>query len=301
MRPDGGVHAGVSGPVLCPVCGSGNLGELYPDTLGTDLPSFDYAFTPAHGRTYRIVRCRDCTHAFSVVPCRDLWKSYEIVVDSAYIERQRERVFTFAGIVDHLGRYLPEGKLLDVGCATGDFLDAARERYAVEGLELSGWSAEIARSRGFHVHRCRLQELPGEAMYDIITLWGVIEHFESPVEELREIRRLLKPGGLVALWTGDSASWLARLLGRKWWYIQGQHIQLFSRRSLMFLFAEAGFKLVNLTRYPLRTNLHFLSLSLGRYRFLGNLGKVILDNRYLAEVTVTLRLPGEMFVIFRKT
>jgi SAM-dependent methyltransferase len=287
-------------PILCPVCGSANLRDLYPDTLGKELPSFDYAFTPHHGKTYRILRCRDCTHAFGVVPHENLWKKYESVIDSAYIDRQEERYLTFSLVLDQLKRYLSSGRLLDVGCATGDFLQAAQGLYLAEGLELSQWSTDIARKRGFIVHNCRLQELSGDSVYDLITMWGVIEHLEMPREEVGQMYRLLKPGGLVALWTGDSASWIARLLGRKWWYIQGQHIQLFSQRSLNRLFTECGFELVSLTRYPFRTNFHFLSRSLGRYRFLGKISRYILDNRFLAEKKITLHLPGEMFAIFRK-
>jgi SAM-dependent methyltransferase len=284
----------------CPVCSSRNLATLYPDTLGEKLPAFGYSFTPLHGMTYEILRCRDCTHAFSACPRTDIWEGYEDVVDPSYLERQDERQLTFPQVVDELARHSPRGRLLDVGCATGDFVEIAGKRYRAEGLEPSQWAADIARGRGLVVHSRQLGDLPGDPAYDLITLWGVIEHFESPRVEVGHIRRLLNPGGLVAVWTGDRCSWLARLMGRKWWYIQGQHLHLFSRRSLDLLFAQAGFGQVSHTLYPFTTTFHHLSRSLDKYRVMGPLGRIVLDNRFLAGTRIRLRLPTEMFAIFRK-
>ena len=92
--------------------------------------------------------------------------------------------------------------LLDVGCATGDFLTVARNLgYLVEGLELSKWSSEIARKKGIRVYQKSLKELsdklPGR--YDIITLWGVAEHFEHPLEEISYIKKLLNSLDLMKL------------------------------------------------------------------------------------------------------
>jgi SAM-dependent methyltransferase len=285
----------------CPVCSSRNLSTLYPDTLGDDLPSFGYAFTPDHGRTYEIHRCADCTHAFCVYPARDLWENYEDVVDPSYLERQEERYLTFPKVLKTLDRYLPDGsRLLDVGCATGDFLEVAKRCYRVEGLEPSHYLADVARGRGFTVHSMKLGEISANPGYDILTLWGVIEHFESLKEECGHIHHLLKPRGLVALWTGDRCSWPARLAGKKWWHIQGQHMHFFSRKSITRLFSDQGFDTVSLSNFPFTTNLRFISKSMAKYRIMGPVAKALFDNRYVGGVVVPLPLPSEMFAIFRK-
>jgi SAM-dependent methyltransferase len=291
---------GPSNSVRCPVCSSRNLSTLYPDTLGQDLPAFNYQFTPDHGRTYEILRCGDCTHAFSVPPRKDMWQNYEDVVDPAYLERSEERQLTFPQVLRVLAQCLPMGRLLDIGCATGDFLEVASRNYQVEGLEPSQWSADIARRRGFIIHNSRLGELPSDPGYDIVTLWGVIEHFDSLKEDCSNIHRILKPGGLVAVWTGDRCSWLARLFGRKWWWIQGQHMQFFSRKSLLTLFSELGFEPVYLSTYPFTTNFHLLTRSMGKYKIMGSLARIFLDNRYMARTIIRLPLPSEIFAIFRK-
>lgn len=287
-------------PVPCPVCGSTSQITLYPDTLGSELPSFDYAFSPAHNRTFRIVKCTSCTHAFSIVPHKSLWENYQSVVDDEYLQRQDERLMTAVDVIRILRRILPSGSLLDVGCATGDFLSVAQESYAVEGLELSDWSARIARERGLTIHTKTLGEMEGHGIYDVITLWGVIEHFEAPKDEAGNIARLLRPGGIVGLWTGDINSWVARLMGRKWWYIQGQHIQYFSKASLCRLFADQGFELVYLERYPYTTNFGSLSKSLRRYALIDGIVKHIFRTGFLKDKRIHLSLPGEMYAVFRK-
>jgi SAM-dependent methyltransferase len=286
--------------VPCPVCGSKDQVTLYKDTLGTDLPPFDYAFSPEHMRTYRVVRCNNCSHAFCALPGENLWKNYKSVVDAEYLSREEAHRLTAKNVIAVIRRYIPNGRLLDVGCATGDFLTVAREYYEAEGLELSEWSSDIAKDRGFTVHACTISELSTEVKYDIVTLWGVIEHFESPALEIEKISRIVRPGGFVFLWTGDIDSWLARLLGKSWWYIQGQHVQFFSRRSLDRLFSDAGFKPAGMEKYPLTTNLGTLSKSLFRYRILKTLSRFLLENRFVRNNVIVLRLPGEMLAVYQK-
>jgi 2-polyprenyl-3-methyl-5-hydroxy-6-metoxy-1,4-benzoquinol methylase len=286
--------------VLCPVCGSKNQKTLYPDTLGDDLPPFDYAFSPDHMRTYKVVKCQSCSHAFCIIPHKNLWENYQSVIDSEYLSRQDAHLLTAGKVTEVLTKFIDGGKLLDVGCATGDFLSVAQEHYSVEGLELSQWSSEIAKKRGFKIHTCTINELPSDAKFDIVTLWGVIEHFESPKAEIEKISSILKPGGYVCLWTGDIDSWLARLLGKNWWYIQGQHIQFFSKKSLNRLFSDTGFKNVTIEKYPFTTNLNSLSKSLFRYKRLKTISRIILENRLTRHKRITLKLPGEMLAIYRR-
>ncbi len=289
-----------SDTVPCPVCGSSLQKLLFEDTLGDDLPSFDYAFSPSHNRTYRIVRCLSCSHAFSIVPHKNLWENYQSVIDNEYLKRQDERLMTSVNVVKTLRKIASSGTLLDIGCATGDFLSVARNFYDVEGLELSAWSAHIAQERGFAIHTCTLSEMQGSGLYDIITLWGVVEHFESPRSEIGHISRLLKPGGIVCLWTGDIDSWIAKLLGKRWWYIQGQHIQFFSRKSLCRLFADYGFELASLEKYPFTTNYRSLNKSLRRYPVVNGISQRLFEHRLFADRNIHLSLPGEMYAVFRK-
>lgn len=119
----------------------------------------------------------------------------------------------------------PGGKLLDVGCSIGNFLAAARHFYDVEGLEINPRTAEIARSRGFQIHLRPLSELPGEAVYDAITMNQLLYGLKHPLEVLREAQRLLKPGGVLYLNTPHADSLAMRLY-------RGQHCHLLGKVNL---------------------------------------------------------------------
>lgn len=284
----------------CPICSSDSYRVLYPDTLGNELPRYGYNFSPDHNKTYRIVLCLNCQHGYTSPRPSMIWKDYETVEDKVYLGNTGVRIETARKALATIKRYMPEGRLLDVGCSTGDFLSVAQQVYEVEGLELSTWAAKIAEERGFLIHQQRLEHFKREAIYDIITLWGVIEHFEEPGKEVAKIAQLLKKGGVVYLWTGDLMSLPSRLMGRKWWYVQGQHLQLFSRRSLIKLFKQNGFDQVWIGRYPYVMTMKYIAQSLNRYPFIGRLANLVLNLPFLSERTLTLRLPGEMFAVFRK-
>jgi hypothetical protein len=132
--------------IPCNSCGSRDLVELYPDELGDDLPPVDYRFSPDTRRTFRIVRCAKCGLVFTH-PMPSLSKLYEDTVDPVYMESssQRRKAAEFA--VEVLARHKPSGRLLDVGCNIGLFLDAADKRYESDGLELSAWAASLAGKR----------------------------------------------------------------------------------------------------------------------------------------------------------
>lgn len=284
----------------CPVCGSSETPSLYPDTLGGQLPVFGYDFSHEHTRTYQIVWCRACAHAFSSPRPAELWRCYQDVEDAAYLARQPDRLASAGKALARLRRHVPDGRLLDVGCATGDFLSVAQAHYHVEGLELSRWASAIARRRGLTVHQCGLQDLVGRCTYDVLTLWGVIEHFEHPGQELVRMSQLLRPGGIVALWTGDVTSIPSRLLKRRWWYIQGQHLQLFSRRSLRALFFRHGFREVWMGRYPYVLTMGSVSRSLGRYPRVRAALRWFLEAPGVRDQALTFALPGELFAIFQR-
>jgi len=264
------------------------------------MPRFDYNFSPDHNLTYRIVKCLECGHGYSSPRPEKLWINYKEVIDEVYLRNDVQRIETAKKVILHLRKFLSSGRLLDVGCATGDFLSVAKGYFDVEGLELSQWSAEIARSRGFIVHESELGELQGGELYDIITLWGVIEHFENPVKEVINIGKLLKRGGIVSLWTGDFDAILSKILGRRWWWVQGQHINLFSRRSLSTLFENNGFKVLDISVYPYVMTMRSISESLGRYPLITKLTKGVFNAGVFADRKINIKLPGEMFATFIK-
>lgn len=134
------------------------------------------------------------------------------------------------------------GRLLDVGCALGDFvLEASQQGWSAEGLEVSEFAASEARRRGANVHVGRIEAgAPGRA-YDVVTVYDTLEHTADPVAMLRSIALALAPGGLVHIVTPNVDGIQARLLGRHWYhYKPGEHLVYFGPRTLERAVRTAG-------------------------------------------------------------
>lgn len=176
------------------------------------------------------------------------------------------------------------GRLLDVGCATGIFLEqAAAQGWDGLGLEVSPHAADAARSRGLRVDRGPFDESAARGPFECITLWDVIEHLDDPVAAMRRVRERLVMGGLCALSTGNVDSWCARLSGRRWHLFNlPEHLFFFSRPALRELLESSGFRLRAVRRevnwIPMHYAVERLSKSLtGRTRRLvGSIGDRLL-------------------------
>jgi SAM-dependent methyltransferase len=287
----------------CLVCQSDYVTQVYqPEISSGNQLAFSYTFSPAHNRTFAVYECDDCTHQFCSPIPTDIGVNYKNVVDQEYLKHEMSRKFAARRLLKTLANYQRPGRLVDIGCATGDFLQEAEiAGYECEGVEPCSWSAKIARERGFEVHPELLEQFAAKypGRYDVATLWGVIEHFENPVAEVRRLNEILKPGGLFLIWTGDVDSVTSRLLGKKWWYWQGQHIQYFTQRSLERLLERNGFDIVTTKLYPFAASYDTLDNSLKRYKNHG-LFTTLLKPLFAIKPIWYLYLPGEMFVIARK-
>jgi SAM-dependent methyltransferase len=137
---------------------------------------------------------------------------------------------------------------LDVGCNEGRGLRIySRNGYEVEGLELNEAAAEVAREGGFRVHTELLGCFQPAALFDVAVLSNVLEHSLHPVQMLRDVGRILRPGGQVWISCPNSRSSLRSLFGKYWinWHAPF-HIVHFSAETLVRLLGDAGFTGVEL-------------------------------------------------------
>ncbi len=138
--------------VPCPVCGSEEYRVHLPGTLGDDLPVFGYKWTPEVSRSYRMVRCKICSHVYASPRLSNIYKHYVDNVDETYIENEPLRTATARVVIDTIQKFVSSGRLLDIGCATGDFLAVAQKHFDVEGLELSNWARKEVERKGLAVY-----------------------------------------------------------------------------------------------------------------------------------------------------
>ncbi|HLH96787.1 MAG TPA: class I SAM-dependent methyltransferase [Xanthobacteraceae bacterium] len=152
----------------------------------------------------------------------------------------------FARTASFIAKQRAAGRLLDVGCAYGYFLQEARKYFEVAGIELAEEAAEHCRRAGLNVLSGTADKANMERLgtFDIITLLDVIEHLPAPHDTLSLCRRHLAPGGLLVLTTGDFASPLARIMGANWRLMTPpQHLWFFTRESLRRLSGSLGYTL----------------------------------------------------------
>jgi SAM-dependent methyltransferase len=140
------------------------------------------------------------------------------------------------------------GRLLDIGCGYGFFLQEMKCRgWRVEGIEISEVGRQYARDRwDIHVYSQTLENLslPGN-FFDVVTLFYVIEHVNDPLDLLKEVKRILKPGGLILLRWPHSTP-IVRILGplskKLDLYHTPYHLYDFSPRTMEKMLTFCGFK-----------------------------------------------------------
>jgi 2-polyprenyl-3-methyl-5-hydroxy-6-metoxy-1,4-benzoquinol methylase len=236
--------AAASDPAACMLCGGQRSVPHYGRGTATLPPasvSARYRITHSERRLVRaIVRCVDCgmvSLPLQYTPPA----SYEEAADPYYLEQAAQRIVN----AHHLLGCIPAGgHLLEIGCACGFLLVAARERgFTVQGVEMSAWASSYARDTyGLDVKTGRLETLNAPAAsYDAVVMADVIEHLPDPRATLHQIHRVLRPGGRLLLLTPDIGSVMARVFGARWWGLLDDHYVYFSRRTLTRFLEQGGF------------------------------------------------------------
>lgn len=160
-------------------------------------------------------------------------------------------------------QYRPSGKLLEVGCARGDFLRIAREYFTAFGvepnLELAEEAIKIAP-----VHKGVIDTEPG-SYYDVAVSFHVIEHTPSPKQFLAAISKRLRPKGLIVLETPDINSMPFRILKSRWRQFIPEHYYFFDESSMKKLLQEGGFKVEKIVRIRKYASIALLLNRLSRY------------------------------------
>lgn len=163
---------------------------------------------------------------------------------NAYEARAEEFSAYFRALMDDIARVRATGRLLDIGCGPGLLLEEARNRgYAAAGCDVSAWAVEAARRRGFDARTGVLQALQyPEGAFDIVVANHTLEHIPEPLPFLREARRLLAPGGLLAIGVPNHASLMSTVMGARWHsLLPDQHYWHFTPATLTRMLREAGF------------------------------------------------------------
>lgn len=257
--------------VACNLCGSTDFAVKYLPTNTDYDPTKIFSASGGIMGTQQIVRCRSCglIYVNPRVKQETVSEAYSEAVDELYISQETGRIQTFEKCLRIVEEYAPQkGKILDVGCAAGFFLHTAKQHgWEPYGVEPSRWMAEWGNERfGLSILPGFLKEAKYENnQFDAVTMWDVLEHTPDPMSELAETNRILKPGGILVINFPNIGSKLARLAGRRWWFILSVHLYHFTPQTITRMLELNGFEVLSIRRHYQTLNLEHLMKMVGLY------------------------------------
>ncbi len=242
---------------VCPLCGP---------QVGVRM-RFDF-------RPFRVVACNNCTLNFLSPRLNEpsMLKLYQgqnyfksAVPGQGYDEYLDARQYwhkSFARRLRQIQKYRPVGRVLDVGCGPGFFMEAAANQgYDVWGLDPSAYIVGVAQEKfGARVRHGTIETADFEPQsFDGIVAFDTFEHIYDPLRFLDTARGLLKTRGVLAITTPDPTSVLARVFGRRWVSFKiPEHIFYWSRPTMRR--AMAGrFEILEMTSAGQYATLSFLA------------------------------------------
>ena len=153
----------------------------------------------------------------------------------------------------YCGQYLGEvlgkvkGRALDVGCGTGGLLDELRQAGCeASGVELNADSVRTCHEKGLDVRCGDLLDMDfSDNFFDSVILWHSLEHLPSPRQAIAKIRRILKPGGRVFIYSPNADSYLSRYFAEDWWAWQVPfHFYHFTVSTIRRLCSDLGYTIM---------------------------------------------------------
>jgi len=290
--------------IVCNICKSSSINILH--SLGK----------------YKIVECKKCgfvftdkiMHVHNFVYGEDYFKIDNPETGKrgyrSYENDKPHHLYYFEKKIKLINKFISRGKILDVGCALGFFLEEANKAgFNPYGLDVSEYAVKYALKKFPSKVFCKALEDSNfkNGSFNVITFFQTIEHLEDPLKTLMSANKLLSRGGILVIACPNHDSILRKIMGRHWFeYKPEEHLNYFDKRSLNSLLGKTGFKLIcmesDMFFYPIGYILERLSYysptSLLK-KFFYIVYKFI-DNFFIKNVRIPLPLGGMMVVAQKK-
>lgn len=233
----------------CPVCNSTAF-----------IPFMKCKDNTVSRETFQIVKCNSCGFKFTnprpePSELGRYYKSEEYVshsntkkgfINSTY---QSVRKYTLLKKLQLISKYYKTGRILDIGCGTGEFLNTCKSaKWETIGIEPDDDARNMAiKNYGLDVRgEAELKNLHDESFH-IITMWHVLEHVPNLNERIEELRRLIKPTGIIIIAVPNCNSLDAKIYKENWAaYDVPRHLYHFTPADMETLFRKHGLKVFSI-------------------------------------------------------
>jgi 2-polyprenyl-3-methyl-5-hydroxy-6-metoxy-1,4-benzoquinol methylase len=233
----------------CNLCQAQNTSVVYPE-----VPRLDTVGT-------QVVQCNSCGLVYLNPRLKRLADNF--TMNEAYLydfylpfyqsmgflgpdgSLDREKICQFnQRYLNQMRSYRQTNRLLDVGCATGLFLVATNaDGWESYGVDPSGPLSSYGRATyGVNIYHGELNQMHfPHRHFDVVTLWNVIEHLLDPLGVLREVHRVLRPGGLLILQMPNWNDITREVLGVEWDMFVTDHFYFFTDTTTRQMLTQVGF------------------------------------------------------------
>lgn len=280
-------------PLNCPLCGSINL---------------KFCFNLSARKVYK---CNNC-HLKFLHPLPDekeLSAIYKNYYDSWKLEEFNSEVSqmkarTFDGYLDAISRFTtPSGKLLDIGCATGELLERAEMMgFDVYGVEIS--PEGVAKSRKKFgddkiINKKLSEEDFPKEFFSVITMSDVIEHIEKPGEFMKILSGILAKNGLIFMVTPDTSSWIKKILKKNWLHYKEEHLYYYNKENIRLVIGS-DFEIIHSGQAYKFLSLNYMGNIIASYSRNSLLSMILRVLPYSWKIRNFKLNIGEMAIICRK-
>ena len=252
---------------ICPICDS--------DQLAIDSEITDHFLS---GEKFRLTKCNNCGFLFTNPRPKksQLGKYYQSEDYFSHSKKKKGLItFLYNSVKNYslhnkfnlISRYKNSGSILDIGCATGEFLNHFKKHgWETKGIE------PAEEPRNFAIENYNLVVKPEDDLknvtderYDVISMWHVLEHVPDLNERMEQISRLLKKDGLLVIALPNYLSWDGQHYQNYWaGYDVPRHLYHFSEKSIAKLLDKYNFSMFK--KVPLKYDSFYVSLLSEKYK-----------------------------------
>ncbi|HPG31010.1 MAG TPA: class I SAM-dependent methyltransferase [bacterium] len=299
--------------IKCKICGADNYDVVYEssysDNITEDELKKSFMASSDNKLLDRLVKCRECGFVYinPQLSPELIVGSYSNAVDQTFVAQNENRIKTFKNSLKKVIRALniektEKYKVLDIGCAGGAFPKAANDLgFQITGVEPSKWLSQYGRTQyNLDIRTGTLEDQNfQDNQFDIITLWDVLEHINSPELTLSKINKLLKKDGMLILTYPDIGSLTSKILGKNWPFLLSVHLYYFNRNTINLFLKNNGYSVEHICPYWQSLELGYVLKRAGNYFGLFNLFSKVSKTTGLYNLSIKYNM-GQTLVISKK-